>query len=242
MVSAFAVIQGVLIGLLILFGAILLGLILYYIVTARKYNHRVILFDDHNYPLMYYARLVGHKASDLKYFELVRNKSIGEIFSKKKITFEKPDDKYIYRLSRDKLFLIGKYVNDLFIPMEPDKISDKLITEIRDLESARNWVSLRIKENTYRTKKDKQNIIQLVSLGIILLMFILGMVFIANMIGNVNEKSSKNMEQLSKLIDKQIQIEERLAQTLQYITQTQPVQQGEIPPELQSGGVINGMG
>lgn len=234
-----AIIQGVFVFGLIIVMALFIGFIIYYIIEARKYKHKVILFDDHDYPSVYYARLLGYKSSDLKYFKLIRNKSIISILSKKKKNFEKPDDRYLYNLGSGTILLIGRYINDVFIPLEPTSLDDKLVTGIRELESARNWTALRLKENTYRTNTNNTNIIQLVSLGLIVLMLILGLVFISQMISDVSKTSTKNTEELSNLINKQVEIEGRLVSAIE--SNNNQGSSNNPPPDL-SGNSITGGG
>jgi len=159
-----------------------------FVKEVRKYKAKVLLRDTKGFIKIYYGKITGLKGTtEIKEVYLVPKKNPIELLKKKKINFNKPDDKYITRTDKGNLFFEGYYINGSFIPTEiTEQGLSTIIGEAHKQEMINNWGLVKQQQQDFRRKGN--NIMLWTTIGLVILgmIMIIGMIFIGNMLSESN--------------------------------------------------------
>ena len=230
--------------ILFLFGSLIIGFLMYYRKEASKYKHKVILKFQNGLIGEFRAKRNRLKPNEsIEEYILLEKVNPISIFDKKKqIPISKPDDDYILKMKNGRDFLYGDYINGVFLPRKPNEINKELLTELRYIDSARNYLNVKSKQERTRLLGDVSKLMVFGSVFLIIIMVIASVIFTTQYVSSVQEKYLKKQDELQKTwteqFNKYISVLQQNTNVLMAVAQqkynvnVQNTQQQETPPEV----------
>jgi len=227
-----------------LFGAIIIGFLLYYRKEASKYKHIVILRFENGLVGVFKAKRNRLKKNEsIEEYILLEKVTPISIFNKKEqISIQKPDDDYIFKMKNGNDFLYGDYTNGAFLPRKPSEIKGELKTELKYIDSARNYLNVKSKQEQSKLLGDISKVLVFGTTFLVVVMVVIALIFTLQYATTTQEKTIKKQDEMMKMwteqFNKYIKVLQQNTNILMAVAQQKygvkvpETQQQESPPEL----------
>ena len=229
---------------LFLFGAIIIGFLMYYRKEASKYRHKVILKFENGLIGEFRAKRNRLKKDEsIEEYILLEKVNPISIFNKKEqIPIPKPDDDYIFKMKNGRDFLYGDYINGVFIPRKPSEINQELKTELKYIDNARNYLNVKSKQEHTKLLGDISKVLVFGTTFLVVVMVVIALIFTLQYATTTQEKTIKKQDEMMKMwteqFNKYIKVLQQNTNVLMATAQQKyginipETQQQETPPEV----------